>query len=559
MTAFEHMHLLHRSLVLLCVAHLCATILISSDVTPPTVVKSGANAAQAHNNISDYLKLECHGDTPYGNRKRELRKFARYRAEDLEPMCGNWRDKSLSSQPSSEFQPLDSFWESLAGDFPLTADSLRRAATPLGYKGARGRFEEAALKLLRSTDPAAAPFRIVVMGGSMTHGHQTLHAWPDLLFKYLQRAGFNVALRNAARSATMSDIHRELSSIHPDIYAADLILVDYDVNDIYFQQDMLRPQIQLPNHHDHERLLRLLIDLPQRPAVVDVETFHQLWDNFGPNHTKAALHFWEDSRTTSACLERLTQFVHYEATYLLVPLISLSEAVCHTGRTWWIPQGKLDDATENGPAHPGAITHDLVARTVIGALLLEADDVCEHRGPRGDDYPAPSDVVPESEEAALQCLQHPWTFKVGGAGVLAKNVQWHPDVAVRDRVIPLAKAASSTNPQKSWHYGVDVKGKPGGWLATVGAPSGVIEFPVRTYAGWIQIEFLKTYENIGSIKCWTEYHDLSSNACDIDGQWASHVSMPGFYYMKTKLGPGVHQLRCKSDGRKFKITSIIAC
>merc|ERR1712190_240132 len=90
-----------------------------------------------------------------------------------------------------------------------------------------------------------------------------------------------------------------------------------------------------------------------------------------------------------------------------------------------------------------------------------------------------------------------------------------------------------------WHYGdEDVKGR-WGWIAEAGV-KGEITFPVETVSGRIIVEYLGTYENIGTATCWLD-QELSST-CPLDGFWSHRFSQPKMSIMKADGPPGKHNL-----------------
>merc|ERR1712194_554968 len=154
---------------------------------------------------------------------------------------------------------------------------------------------------------------------------------------------------------------------------------------------------------------------------------------------------------------------------LAIPTVCLMSAICSSTsaspKEWW--WGGMVEEDTFQLVHPGDTTHDLVARTVLGAILNKMDSVCSHGGPKGLDYP---ELSPRSE--ALQCLSKPKTY--------------HHAMYGKEAFAP----ASNT----TWNFEEDIPGKPG-WIATGQAD---IEFAIATQSGWLQFEFLGTYKDIGS-------------------------------------------------------------
>lgn len=225
---------------------------------------------------------------------------------------------------------------------------------------------------------------------------------------------------------------------------------------------------------------------------------------------------------------------------LNVPIISFPEAICHTNRTWWIIQGQGQDAKIDD-YHPGDITHDLIARTVLAALAAEVDRVCE-RGAIGaiQDYPP---VNALGNVAQRDCLKDPAT-------------KYAPGASRRRHAGPFPALHSDD----ALSYKEDVPGKPKGWIADPSGEVCDVSFSIVTQQGWLQVEFLGSYSNMGAIECWLDADSPSAgNRCVVDSQWAYNASLARFAYMKTGLGAGEHTLHCRSDGQKFKLLALTSC
>merc|ERR1712151_1469152 len=103
----------------------------------------------------------------------------------------------------------------------------------------------------------------------------------------------------------------------------------------------------------------------------------------------------------------------------------------------------------------------------------------------------------------------------------------------------------------TWKFEEDVPGKPG-WIATGVAD---IEFAVSTHSGWLQMEFLGTYKDIGSAIVWIdvkepgEWDSVSMSkapSCQIDGLWNDATSQSRFSLMRVLPGDHVVHLRSKA-------------
>lgn len=418
----------------------------------------------------------------------------------------------FTDQLLSERLPLLSYWH--GKEFPLDHDSAKAASAPGGHQGADKRFELAVGRLLRGDHLV-----ISVLGGSMTFGHKVNVSWPKRLEQLFQSLGYKVTVNNLAQPASTS---KWASANIQDLRTHGLdnshvVMVDYGLNDRdipwKWDEGSYSSAGGVKEVQDSfTDLMALLIDLGNRPAVIDVETFSNLHN--GPpecsNFNIQAYHnHWD-------VLEKLD-----------IPTVCLMSAICNSKSAspeeWWFGSPK-----ESG-VHPGDETHDLVARTVLGAFLIKMESVCAHGGPKGSDYPP---MAPRSD--ALQCLSKPTTYHHANHG--------------KETFAP----ASNT----TWNFEEDVPGKPG-WIARGEAD---IEFKVTTQSGWLQMEFLGTYKDIGSATVWIDakepgkWDSMSmgkSLSCRIDGLWDDTTSQSRFALMKAF--PGDHVVHLRSKGPKFKL------
>jgi len=203
-------------------------------------------------------------------------------------------------------------------------------------------------------------------------------------------------------------------------------------------------------------------------------------------------------------------------------LLSICSSKSPSPDEWWNGGAASD---EYGFVHPGDPTHDLVARTVLGAFLNKMDSVCAHGGPQGLDH---AQVDPRSD--ALQCLSKPTTYHHAAHG--------------KEAFAPVSSTA--------WHFKEDVPGKPG-WIA-IGAAE--IQFAIATHTGWLQLEFLGTYKDIGSATVWIDASE-PKYYCQVDGLWNDASSQSRFSLMK--VAPGDHVVHLRSKGPKFKLLGLSAC
>mmetsp|Transcript_26036 Transcript_26036/g.81172 ORF Transcript_26036/g.81172 Transcript_26036/m.81172 type:complete len:261 (+) Transcript_26036:499-1281(+) len=219
---------------------------------------------------------------------------------------------------------------------------------------------------------------------------------------------------------------------------------------------------------------------------------------------------------------------------LNVPMLSYTEAVCASNRTWWMMEFK--DVESKGSPHPGAITHDLIARVALGFVLDEFDHVCRE-GVTGEDFAGGLEAQLGSH---IKCLMEPTTTLNTSLG---------------------QASFAATSDDRAWFFGEDVPGKPQGWITGMRSQlPGDLSFKVQTRTGWIQVEYLGTYQKIGYVDMWLDDMVPSEvNHCQLDGLWDDHTSQSKFSLLKTDVAPGTHTLKIHSHGLKFKLMGITTC
>jgi hypothetical protein len=130
------------------------------------------------------------------------------------------------------------------------------------YTGANGRLRRVVAKML-----SREPTRVGVIGGSITCGHgvqKGTYDWFSWTVRYLQKAfkGTSIIAKNGCVPATQSEyVSMCLNKFVAD--DVDLVFIEYATNDGYADGSISNTRT-----HAYERLLRKLLQLPNRPAVV---------------------------------------------------------------------------------------------------------------------------------------------------------------------------------------------------------------------------------------------------------------------------------------------------
>jgi len=457
----------------------------------------------------DSLDGECGVPVPWGG---GLFPQAR-RAAAQRHLCTRAMTGKLRSAMKSLVHPTDGLYGQLWKDkaFPLSSASLRNASAPHGYAGALRRQQKVAAKLLLEEN-----FRVVVMGGSMPKGENCTTKWPRRLEELLHELQYKVTVKNLAERATTSEY--ALHHLHEnmrDIERADLVILDYSINDdASSRYDRGGGIMNGPGavRETFTELVALLSALPSAPAILTVLS----------SHSDSGLCEDRPGLKCGSCEADVDEFLQWRpAKSLQIPVLFYPAAVCASGSLHW-----LDTAGQPLLGnHPAPVTHDLVARTVLGSLLVRAEDVCD-RGFTGADFP-PMPVPPE----ALCVTQKPLTYvnkKSPGPGGLE----------------PLAHDANWFQKDGSWHtsdYG----------------PPGEIVFAIETMVGWVHLEYAGSWRsNMGGADIYLDSDKSAS--CRLDSLVNVHNSQT--MYETIKIGAaGKHTLHIRSNGNYFELTGLYSC
>jgi hypothetical protein len=227
---------------------------------------------------------------------------------------------------------------------------------------------------------AADPFKIVVIGGSMTAGtidfpHMIIKeiAWPHKLLNFMNHKWSNPSIEiiNLATGGANEDYWIKNIDTVLDQEPIDVILVESALNDqCAFHQQASKEQYV---NRTSNSLLNILMNFPSKPAVISVELFRTAYDNYG------------DAK--SHCLNNVRETMD--------PALNQS---CYFCEQWWMPQDWRVSARErnsvsyisyrdgvwpdqhhppnelcqywSGLAHPKAGAHAMVASTVLFTFLL---------------------------------------------------------------------------------------------------------------------------------------------------------------------------------------------
>lgn len=278
--------------------------------------------------------------------------------------------------------------------------------------------------------------------------------------------------------------------------AADLIISEYHFNDL-FHASAARA---------NEKLVYTLLNLPKKPALVYL-------DLPGPKNLRS--HYMGD------VLPNFAKSLHYDsAKRFEVPAIWFADL-----------ERQIDFDVWHGGNHPQCDTQTIMAKLVHDVLQDTMASVCKD-GVKGKDT-----VLVQSNEIKswLKC---------------AHNLAFQADASNGEKAFPVKSAGQ-------WVFKEDRAGKPG-WIASEGSPTEIVFTGLPIEMGRLTIEYLQTYENIGDLTCTLEKDNTQVKSITLNGLWKEQVSLTSNSQL-ADIPKGKYDLRCRSDGKKFKLTGIQTC
>ena len=145
--------------------------------------------------------------------------------------------------------------------FSLPELQLRRGAV---YTGANSRLR----RVVRDLLTGRRPVRVGVVGGSISWGQgasdRGVTDWFSVVTSYLSQAfpNTNVTSRNGCLPGTPSEFTVKCLELSVE-RNVDLVFIEYNINDGFHNGVLDNPRVKV-----HERLIRRLLSLPGRPALV---------------------------------------------------------------------------------------------------------------------------------------------------------------------------------------------------------------------------------------------------------------------------------------------------
>nr|XP_018260614.1 uncharacterized protein I303_07540 [Kwoniella dejecticola CBS 10117]OBR82772.1 hypothetical protein I303_07540 [Kwoniella dejecticola CBS 10117] len=394
------------------------------------------------------------------------------------------------------------------------------------YEGSHHRIRQFLQKALRGE-----PLSISVIGGSVTKGHQVqkdeiwFHKFGEW-FTDLIGDGVEINYVNGAAPATGSDYFSFCFPLHIPL-ESDLIFIELAVND----------EGILEHVENMENLLRGLLDLPNRPAVILTEAV--AFSNGGMGGGGGRMHLPVAQYFDVPVINQRHPLANHIARYpqLIRPYFS---------QDWW---GNPDMRHMNARGH-----RDL---GMLAASLIQ-DAACIMLSEPTFHVSQPPTV--QSEQYGIL----PRLNVLGG---------WNPNLeAVVPHFNPTCLSTRARQPQFNltpswndgrWEYWVHPEHRDKPYLVAR-EPGATVKFKLETNVGVVKLYSLKSKSfGLGAIECWAD--DERDKAVVVEGYWTNEPNIGRFATIRSDLKAGVHTITCEllektSDpegGHEFRLISIM--
>ncbi|WWC92047.1 uncharacterized protein L201_007001 [Kwoniella dendrophila CBS 6074] len=421
-------------------------------------------------------------------------------------------------------------------------DNLTKA---LGFLGTNNRLRRALVKMR-----SGQPFSVGVIGGSVSKGHgldapdgDNAHTPKNLnriIFDHLNdlfpnpkgiktgssgRSEGKNTFVNGAQGGMGTDYFSLCFNEHiPE--DVDLVLIELSIND----------EVLIRNMNTYELLVRGLYDLPNQPAVMNLQIFALMFQyvaNGGDLH-------------------------HGIAQYYDVPTVSvrnpvLPQVLRNTTMVRHLFHNRVKDLAWKDPLeeidlrHLSWQGHELmgkIASTYIDKQLCEMDRI---EAALGDhiDYEKLYPIEPLPRAPIMKKYSPDSNLPKLAPQCYSANALKHP------------LKPSESKGWRHWNW------KEKHYLIA-DEPGSKVSFPISTTLGQVQLHYLRSYQyNLGSAVCWID--DDKSKSIKLDGYWKEPYNIGRAATIRDDLKPGDHVLHCElSDqtadpkgGHEFRIISVM--
>ncbi|OXG45645.1 hypothetical protein C359_00332 [Cryptococcus neoformans Bt120] len=301
----------------------------------------------------------------------------------------------------------------------------------------------------------------------------------------------------------------------------DLVLIELAIND----------EVLIRNINSYELLVRSLLDLPNAPAIMNLQVFAL---NFNTITNGGDMHLG------------IAQF--YD-----LPVISLRNAAYRSvlQNESLIPEYFfVSEKGEIDTRHISRKGHNLMGR--LGAAYIETQ-LCEM-----EKFVA---SIPGADSMTIDQL-----YPLEPIPRMQVNMRYDKDVVIPTIKPQCFPANGKKNPLvpvtnegwRNWNW------KEKHYLIS-DTPGSRVTFNLTTAIGNIEIHYLRSYQyNLGSAKCWID-EDVDK-AVRLDGYWKEHYNIGRAATIGSNLTPGEHKLTCEllnetadpSGGKEFRLISVMS-
>ncbi|KAK8850316.1 hypothetical protein IAR55_004233 [Kwoniella newhampshirensis] len=422
--------------------------------------------------------------------------------------------------------------------------NLRKA---VGYSGSNNRLRRVLAKMRRGE-----PFTVGVIGGSVSKGHgldaedgdnpHTPKNLNRIVFDHLNTLFPSpngiVTGKSGKDEGKNSFINGAQGGMGTDYFSlcfnehipedVDLVLIELSIND----------EVLIRNMNTYELLIRGLLDLPNKPAVMNLQVFALMFQyiaNGGDLHNGVAQFY--DIPTLSIRNPILPQIMQNTTMvrHLFHNRVKKME--------WTDPLDEID------LRHLSWQGHELMGR--IGSAYIDSQ-LCEMERieARSDTQESQNidSLYPVEDLPKLPLMQkfNPTNF------MPPLKPQCYSANAIRHPLVPTEQKGWKHWNWKEKHYLVSDE------------PGSKVSFKVSTTLGSVQLHYLRSYQyNLGSAKCWID--NDTDKAMRLDGYWKEPYNIGRAATIRDDLKPGDHMLHCEllketadpTGGKEFRMISVM--
>ncbi|WVO17581.1 hypothetical protein L204_105278 [Cryptococcus depauperatus] len=301
----------------------------------------------------------------------------------------------------------------------------------------------------------------------------------------------------------------------------DLVLIELAIND----------EVLLRNINSYELMVRSLLDLPNKPAVMNLQVFALKFNtvtNGGDMHQGVAQLY--DLPTLS-----LRNALYPE----VLRNSSLVDELFYVH-----PEGEVDTR------HLSRKGHNLMGR--IGAAYIDSQ-LCEM-----NQYEA---SIPNAASVPVDQL-----YPITPMPRIQLNMKYNKDLTLP----PIKPQCFSMNGKKHPLVPFENKGwNKWNWKAknylVSSVPGSRVKFRLHPTIGNVEVHYLRSYQyKLGSVRCWVD--EEVDRAIKLDGFWQEPYNIGRAATIRDDLTPGEHSLTCEllnetadpEGGKEFRLISVMS-